>query len=262
MGRVIQTKIGVFITRNDKERVIGAERRETKGKDTCIFFLTRFFVPSYLWNPYTFMQCITMSTTSIHNLCVVVALYSALRRNRVWMTWACACATYLTLYPVVLLIPLHLLLKRNYYYSERGASSSSTTSRGGESRSLVCTFALYISHLAALVVLSYFTLHSWEFLWKVYGPALLVTDLQPNLGLWWYYFTELFSHFRPFFLFVFHYNLFIYVLPLSMRLRTHPELVVWILLASIATFKPYPVLGDIGLHLALLPLFYHKLHGN
>lgn len=32
---------------------------------------------------------------------------------------------------------------------------------------------------------------------------LLLPDLTPNSGLWWYFFTEVFDHFRPFFLMVF-----------------------------------------------------------
>ena len=28
----------------------------------------------------------------------------------------------------------------------------------------------------------------------------LLPDLTPNPGLWWYFFTEMFDHFRPFFL--------------------------------------------------------------
>lgn len=28
-------------------------------------------------------------------------------------------------------------------------------------------------------------------------------DLTPNVGLWWYFFTEMFDHFRSFFLMVF-----------------------------------------------------------
>lgn len=31
----------------------------------------------------------------------------------------------------------------------------------------------------------------------------LLPDLTPNPGLWWYFFTEMFDHFRPFFLMVF-----------------------------------------------------------
>lgn len=31
----------------------------------------------------------------------------------------------------------------------------------------------------------------------------MLPDLTPNPGLWWYFFTEMFDHFRPFFLMVF-----------------------------------------------------------
>lgn len=33
--------------------------------------------------------------------------------------------------------------------------------------------------------------------------SLMLPDLTPNPGLWWYFFTEMFDHFRPFFLMVF-----------------------------------------------------------
>lgn len=35
------------------------------------------------------------------------------------------------------------------------------------------------------------------------SPRLTLPDLTPNPGLWWYFFTEMFDHFRPFFLVVF-----------------------------------------------------------
>jgi len=30
------------------------------------------------------------------------------------------------------------------------------------------------------------------------------SDLTPNVGMWWYFVTEMFDHFRPFFVGVFH----------------------------------------------------------
>ena len=50
-------------------------------------------------------------------------------------------------------------------------------------------------------------------------PRLTVPDLTPNVGLFWYFFTEAFEHFRVFFLCVFQINAFLYVLPLSFRFR-------------------------------------------
>lgn len=49
--------------------------------------------------------------------------------------------------------------------------------------------------------------------------SLSVPDLTPNMGVFWYFFTEMFEHFRTFFICVFQINAFIYTLPLAIRLR-------------------------------------------
>lgn len=46
-------------------------------------------------------------------------------------------------------------------------------------------------------MLTHLTLHG------AFGRRLTLPDLTPNPGLWWYFFTEMFDHFRPFFLMVF-----------------------------------------------------------
>jgi phosphatidylinositol glycan class U len=114
--------------------------------------------------------------------------------------------------------------------------------------------------LLALAALLYAT-DTWsaERVLQSYGTAVLASDLQPNIGLFWYYFTEMFTHFRAFFLFVFQYHLFVYFIPLTWRLKNHPEIVYWALVAAMAIFKAYPSVADISLHLAMLPLFVHKL---
>ena len=50
-------------------------------------------------------------------------------------------------------------------------------------------------------------------------PSLQVSDLTPNMGLFWYFFTEMFEHFRNFFLWVFQLNAFFYCIPLTIKLR-------------------------------------------
>lgn len=49
--------------------------------------------------------------------------------------------------------------------------------------------------------------------------SLQVSDLTPNMGLFWYFFTEMFEHFRNFFLWVFQLNAFFYCIPLTIKLR-------------------------------------------
>ena len=50
-------------------------------------------------------------------------------------------------------------------------------------------------------------------------PRLTLPDLMPNTGLWWYFFTEMFDYFRPFFLMVFSVHLIIYVVPICLKFQ-------------------------------------------
>lgn len=49
--------------------------------------------------------------------------------------------------------------------------------------------------------------------------SLSVPDLTPNIGLFWYFFAEMFEHFRLFFLCVFQINVFFYTIPLCIKLK-------------------------------------------
>jgi phosphatidylinositol glycan class U len=98
---------------------------------------------------------------------------------------------------------------------------------------------------------------SWEFLSSTYGVQLLLPDLTPNVGLWWYFFIEMFDPFREFFLGVFWLHLSAYVGGLSIRFREQPLFVVTTMLGIFAIFKPYPSISDASLYFALLPLYRH-----
>ena len=53
----------------------------------------------------------------------------------------------------------------------------------------------------------------------VCARSLSVPDLTPNIGLFWYFFAEMFEHFRLFFICVFQINVFFYTIPLSIKLK-------------------------------------------
>ena len=158
-------------------------------------------------------------------------------------------ASYLSLYPALLLAPLLLLC--NDQSKVRGKSISPTS--------------FLISHLSAfsasvawfLYVSSLLTGGSWEFLSSTYGVHLLLPDLTPNVGLWWYFFIEMFDSFREFFLGVFWLHLGGYVGGLCIRLRKQPLFVITTLLGICAIFKPYPSISDTSLYFALIPLYRH-----
>lgn len=83
---------------------------------------------------------------------------------------------------------------------------------------LVAEFCAYVVALAGAATL---TSGGWGWLDKTWGAVCVfylakpstasyivyvrftLPDLTPNTGLWWYFFTEMFDHFRPFFLMVF-----------------------------------------------------------
>ena len=61
-----------------------------------------------------------------------------------------------------------------------------------------------------------------DFTNATYLFVLNVPDLVPNAGLYWYFFTEMFDHFRVFFACVFQLNAFVFTIPLAVRLRDEP----------------------------------------
>ena len=96
--------------------------------------------------------------------------------------------------------------------------------------------------------------HGWGWVDQVYGSVVLATDLTPNLGLWWYFFMEIFDHFRDFFLLTFNVHLASYTLPFSIKYRQDPLFGITLMTGVLAVFKSYPTLGDHALFLGLLSL--------
>lgn len=81
-------------------------------------------------------------------------------------------------------------------------------------------------------------------------------DLKPNIGLFWYFFTEMFEHFRTLFLFSFQLNATVlYLVPLTIKLYKRPIFLATILIALTAIFRSYPCVGDIAFYMALFPLW-------
>lgn len=162
--------------------------------------------------------------------------------------FAIAFAAYLSIYPLLLLPPLVILC-----YDRRKPN------KGMESPAVFALTNVIVvgGSLYSLLQLSALITGSWEFVSSTYGVQLLLPDLTPNVGLWWYFFIEMFDSFRNFFLGVFWLHLSSYVGGLTIRVRRQPLFVLTILLGIFAIFKPYPSISDTSLFLALLPLYRH-----
>ena len=66
-----------------------------------------------------------------------------------------------------------------------------------------------------------------------------------------------FDHFALFFTFIFQLNVFIYALPLTVRLHRVPLVNIVIQLGLLATLKSYPNVGECGLYMCLLAPLSH-----
>ncbi|CAJ0888863.1 12156_t:CDS:2, partial [Entrophospora sp. SA101] len=125
---------------------------------------------------------------------------------------------------------------------------------------------LFIGWFKGLLILSYLLVGSWDFLKSTYGVILLLPDLTPNIGLFWYFFIEMFDQFRSFFLVVFQLHAFIFAIPVTLKFRNHPLFAIFLLCGIMATFKSYPSIDmrynylttNIFCYCSILsPIFYH-----
>ncbi|KAL2015839.1 hypothetical protein VTK56DRAFT_4707 [Thermocarpiscus australiensis] len=202
----------------------------------------------FLFNPFTVATCIGRSTSVFTTCAIFHAIAKAVSGAPFSAMVALSFASYLSLYPLLLLPPL-LLLCYDRQRPERAVKS-------GLKFAAIHVF-LVAGVLAILFGMSYLVTGSWEFLPSTYGVQLTLSDLTPNVGLWWYFFIEVFDSFRSFFLAVFWLHLSCYVGGLTLRIRRQPLAVLTLLLGIFAIFKPYPSISDTSLFLAMVSLYRH-----
>ncbi|KAF2877109.1 GPI transamidase subunit PIG-U [Massariosphaeria phaeospora] len=203
----------------------------------------------FLFNPFTVATCVARSTSALTNLCILTAMAKASQGASITFILAISFASYLALHPILLFPPLALLC-----YDTRTARTKHAPNPW--MFAILHTLGLAVASGALLVVSAVLT-GSWDFLAATYGVRLLLPDLTPNVGLWWYFFTEMFDSFREFFLGVFWLHVASYMPGLTIRLYRQPLFVATTLTGIFAIFTPYPSIADASLYLSLVPLFRH-----
>nr|7WLD_U Chain U, Phosphatidylinositol glycan anchor biosynthesis class U protein [Homo sapiens]8IMY_U Chain U, Phosphatidylinositol glycan anchor biosynthesis class U protein,GFP-like fluorescent chromoprotein cFP484 [synthetic construct] len=204
----------------------------------------------YLLNPYTILSCVAKSTCAINNTLIAFFILTTIKGSAFLSAIFLALATYQSLYPLTLFVPgLLYLLQRQYIPVKMKSKAFWIFS---------WEYAMmYVGSLVVIICLSFFLLSSWDFIPAVYGFILSVPDLTPNIGLFWYFFAEMFEHFSLFFVCVFQINVFFYTIPLAIKLKEHPIFFMFIQIAVIAIFKSYPTVGDVALYMAFFPVWNH-----
>ncbi|EFA79190.1 GPI transamidase subunit PIG-U family protein [Heterostelium album PN500] len=145
----------------------------------------------YLFNPFTLFTSIGMSTIVFNNLSVITSLYFALKGNQFQSLFFVAMSSYLSIYPIMLVIPVAFILQQQ----------RQTKTKSDNIVFILQSVFFFVFSLVSLLYLSFSLLNSWEFIEKCYGFTMMVEDLTPNI---------VFEHFRKFFLFIFQYHMWIY----------------------------------------------------
>ncbi|KAI4327008.1 hypothetical protein L6164_019513 [Bauhinia variegata] len=240
----------------------------------------------YLWNPFTIVACVGLSTSAIENLMVILSLYGACTGLAPLAAFGWVMATHMSLYPAILIIPVILLLGcgpdappgklfPQRKYDKVGNSSSSDSSCPEEVKNLlgvqsvfswkpvlvflfwILLWSSYVLVLSGICVRQYGGL--LELFKRTYGFILTVQDLSPNIGVLWYFFAEVFDFFRSFFLIVFHGNILLMIVPLALRLNHRPCFLAFVYIVIASMMKSYPSVGDSALYLGLLGLFAYEI---
>lgn len=210
----------------------------------------------YLFNPLmllsswchsTVMLSLLFITESIHQL----AVYKNLPRSMISLS----IATYLSFTPIYLVVPIlafaHSLL------------------RGHHEPLLPFIYfqgpALFISSCGLLIFFSLVITSSFLFFDQCYGTIIRFDNIKPNLGLWWYFFTEMFDFFTPFYIGTFNIFQALFIAPMTIRFFEYQSsrkfaggdsfLAIILCYLWISFTKSYPTVADLGYALSFLPIF-------
>lgn len=193
----------------------------------------------YLFNPFSILSCVSKSTLLFTNLSIVLSLLSALKgKTKPTMFWI-ALASYLSFYPAMLVPALFLILDDGKTVMNLMVENLQVLYWPPSlCRSLMhlgyfwVGWRSYLDYLECILdrgiscipptVQCKFISSVWRRLStkeRIYIFSIFVTDLTPNVGMFWYFFIEIFDQFRSFFMVVFQFHTFIFTIPVCIKLR-------------------------------------------
>ncbi|KIK93239.1 hypothetical protein PAXRUDRAFT_34170 [Paxillus rubicundulus Ve08.2h10] len=228
-------------------RIWRARQRVNKGpssRDSLV-------AAAYLLNPYLLLPSLALSTSTFENAFVLLALMLASDGRRSPALLALAFSTHLSVSTFLLVLPVLMLLVTSSV--SQLASPHPFTGSTWTAYQYAGEFAAY--WLVLFGAASVMAGSGWGWVHETWGASLTLPDLTPNPGLWWYFFTEMFDHFRPFFLMVFSVHLVIYILPICIKFQHDALYASFLLVGILGIFKAYLSLADPGLFLSMFVLF-------
>lgn len=195
----------------------------------------------YVINPLTLLSSVARSTAIFNFLGITYAILYALKGNILLSAISLAFASNISLYSTILILPL--------LYNLPGKQKTQ------KNKTKYCSIFL-LSFIALLLISFTINGFNWNFIYATFFTDITYNKFFPNMGLWWYFFIEMFEPFLPFFKALF--NLFVICLPICLTIRfksTQPFFTTLIIIAWITLTKPYPTLSDAGFFISLIPFF-------
>ncbi|TXG50982.1 hypothetical protein EZV62_023506 [Acer yangbiense] len=143
----------------------------------------------YLWNPFTIVACVGLSTSPIENLAIILSLYGACTRLPSLAAFGWVVATHLSLYPAILIVPLIFLLgygldapPRKLFVQRRHGKGGDNPSSGSS-----CQQEELLNQSKPPLTFSWKpVMHFlfWASVWSVYVLALCSLSVKQKGGLW------------------------------------------------------------------------------
>lgn len=216
----------------------------------------------YLFSPFTIISCAGMSTSTFTNFLIAATSFILpIKSLRAFACVLCALLACNNIHFSTLILPIFLCLEYSSNKKQQtnkkatnGTFEESYYQRQDFWSSLTSSTRVCLTALTTLIMGSFFLMaHRWTFLEATFLFVIKVKDLTPNIGMFWYFFTEVFELFTSFFTWVVQINAFIHVIPLSIFLRDNPFFALFMMILTSTIFQPYPSISNIGLITSLLP---------
>ncbi|KAJ1304638.1 hypothetical protein OPQ81_005779 [Rhizoctonia solani] len=219
----------------------------------------------HMLNPYNILPTLARSTATIDTALAVLTLLFACQKRTGPALVALAALVHISLPSVLIVVPVIMILT-----DPRAPMSMLSNPISGDKKEkngtndtparpswwkIALVAAEWAMYMGVFAFSGYLAVGSWNWVWGSWGAVVTMSDATPNCGLWWYFFTEMFDHYRPFFLFTFSAHPLIYIAPICMKFRHDPFYSTFLLLGVSATLKSYPTLADAGLFVSLMSLF-------
>ena len=214
--------------------------------------LPTLLAAAYFLNPLTLLSCVSHSLILFNHVLLTTALHRAtlggvLTSTAAVVALACIDRSYLLLIPSIL-----LLLTSSRTFPSSPSPSPSPPSSPFPTLLLSLLALLTWSSLFFLLLLPLYS-SPLSLLHSVFHLTTS-TDLTPNLSLFWYLWTHMFTRFRPFFFAVLSLLPLPLTLPFSLipPFTHYPHLSATLACITLHSLQQQLTAGSVALHLALL----------